>query len=107
MSMNDAGRFEPASIADWHEWLSANHDQGEGVWVVVPRRSAKHLTYDELIREALCWGWIDGQSRPWDESRSLLWFTHRKGSSPWSASNKVSNSVLASRLVCISLISSL
>jgi uncharacterized protein YdeI (YjbR/CyaY-like superfamily) len=86
--MNDAGRFEPASIDDWHDWLAAHHQQGEGVWVVVPRRGATHLTYDELIREALCWGWIDGQSRPWDEARSLLWFTHRKPSSPWAASNK-------------------
>jgi len=86
--MNDAERFEPASIADWHDWLAAHHRRGEGVWVVVPRRGATHLTYDELIREALCWGWIDGQSRPWDEARSLLWFTHRKPSSPWAASNK-------------------
>jgi len=88
VSMNDAGRFEPESIDDWHDWLAANHLQGAGVWVVVPRRGATHLTYDQLIREALCWGWIDGQSRPLDEARSLLWFTHRKPSSPWAASNK-------------------
>ena len=88
MSMNDAERFEPASIDDWHDWLAAHHRQGEGVWVVVPRRGATRLTYDALVREALCWGWIDGQARPLDESRSLQWFTHRKPSSPWAASNK-------------------
>ncbi len=88
MAMKNAPLFEPASLADWHEWLAANHRQDSGVWVVIPRRGATHLTYDELIREALCWGWIDGQSRPLDESTSLLWMTHRKASSPWSASNK-------------------
>jgi uncharacterized protein YdeI (YjbR/CyaY-like superfamily) len=88
MAMNDAPLFEPASLADWHDWLAANHRQGDGVWVVIQRRGPSHLTYDELIREALCWGWVDGQSRPLDEDRSQLWFTHRKASSPWSGSNK-------------------
>ena len=88
MAMDDAPRVEPGSVAGWHDWLAAHHRDGIGVWVVVPRNGATHLTYDDLIREALCWGWIDGQARPLDESRSLLWMTHRKPSSPWSASNK-------------------
>jgi uncharacterized protein YdeI (YjbR/CyaY-like superfamily) len=88
MAMNDAPQFEPASLADWHEWLAANHLQGSGVWVAMRRRGEVGLTYEELIREALCWGWVDGQARPLDQTRSLLWFTHRKPSSPWAASNK-------------------
>lgn len=88
MGRDDAARFEPASLTDWHDWLAANHRSGEGVWLVIQRRGSAHLTYDELIREALCWGWVDGQARPLDGDRSLLWFTHRKPSSPWAASNK-------------------
>ncbi|MBN9106943.1 MAG: YdeI/OmpD-associated family protein [Propionibacteriaceae bacterium] len=88
MAMNDAAQFEPSSLDEWHQWLAANHLQDSGVWVVVQRRGPDHLSYDELVREALCWGWVDGQSRPLDESRSQLWFTHRKPSSPWAASNK-------------------
>lgn len=88
MGRDDAARFEPASLTDWQDWLAANHLSGEGVWLVVQRRGATHLTYEELIREALCWGWVDGQARPLDGDRSLLWFTHRKSSSPWAASNK-------------------
>lgn len=88
MAMNDAPQVEPASPADWHDWLAANHLQGSGVWVAMRRRGEVGLTYEELIREALCWGWVDGQARPLDGDRSLLWFTHRKPSSPWAASNK-------------------
>ncbi|MGC3993684.1 MAG: YdeI/OmpD-associated family protein [Propionicimonas sp.] len=90
MGMADAERFEPSSLADWHDWLAGQHERDGGVWVVIskPNSGRVHLTYDALIREALCWGWIDGQSRPFDETRSMLWMTHRRPGSPWSASNK-------------------
>jgi uncharacterized protein YdeI (YjbR/CyaY-like superfamily) len=90
MSMADAERYQPGTIADWHDWLAANHDRGAGVWVVLskPRSGDTPLSYDELIREALCWGWVDGQASPLDEQRSMLWFTKRKPNSPWAATNK-------------------
>ncbi len=90
MSMADAERYQPGSIADWHDWLADHHDRGSGVWVVIwrPGSGGLPLRYDDLIREALCWGWVDGQSRPLDERHSMLWFTRRKATSPWSATNK-------------------
>jgi len=90
MAMADAERFQPASLREWHDWLAAHHDRGAGVWVVIWRASSgeTQLTYEELIREALCWGWVDGQSSPLDERRSMLWFTRRKPNSPWAATNK-------------------
>lgn len=90
MGMADAERFQPDSLAAWHDWLDVNHRRPEGVWVVLwrPGAGGVQLSYDELIREALCWGWIDGQARPLDERRSMLWMTHRRPGSPWSATNK-------------------
>ncbi|HQZ00317.1 MAG TPA: YdeI/OmpD-associated family protein [Propionicimonas sp.] len=90
MGMADGDRFHPETIGDWHDWLAANHDRGDGVWVVLGRAVSGNprLGYEELIREALCWGWVDGQSKPLDELRSMLWFTKRKPNSPWAASNK-------------------
>jgi uncharacterized protein YdeI (YjbR/CyaY-like superfamily) len=90
MSMADAERYQPATMTDWHHWLAAHHDRGAGVWVVLwkPQSGNMQLTYDELIREALCWGWVDGQASPLDEQRSMLWFTRRKPNSPWAATNK-------------------
>lgn len=90
MGIADAETIHPESVSDWHAWLAAHHAQGRGVWVAVrkPTSDPSLLSYDALIREALCWGWIDGQSRPLDASHSRLWMTRRKPSSPWSASNK-------------------
>lgn len=97
MAMADAERFQPASLGEWHDWLAAHHDRGAGVWVVIWRASSgeTQLTYEELIREALCWGWVDGQSSPLDERRSMLWFTRRKPNSPWAATNKARVAELA------------
>ena len=90
MAMADAERFQPSTILNWHDWLTTHHGQGTGVWVVIWRSSSHHtqLSYDELVREALCWGWVDGQASPLDEQRSMLWFTRRKPNSPWAATNK-------------------
>ncbi|MGV8909189.1 MAG: YdeI/OmpD-associated family protein [Propionicimonas sp.] len=90
MAMADAERYQPSTLTDWHDWLATHHDQGAGVWVVIWRQSSGQPphSYDELVREALCWGWVDGQASPLDESRSMLWFTKRKPNSPWAATNK-------------------
>lgn len=90
MAMDDAERFQPGSLAEWHDWLAEHHDRGAGVWVVLwrPRSGNRQLSYDELIREALCWGWVDGRASPLDDQRSMLWFTRRKPNSPWAATNK-------------------
>jgi uncharacterized protein YdeI (YjbR/CyaY-like superfamily) len=45
-------------------------------------------TYDEVVEEALCFGWIDSTVRTRDERVALQLLTPRKPSSTWSASNK-------------------
>ncbi|GAB4215143.1 MAG: YdeI/OmpD-associated family protein [Synechococcales cyanobacterium] len=44
--------------------------------------------YDEAVREALCFGWIDSKPNKLDEERTLLWFAPRKPGSGWSRPNK-------------------
>jgi len=90
MAMADAERYHPDSIADWHDWLAANHQRQEGVWVVQWRRSSGRpaVPYEELVREALCWGWIDGQVKPVDDLRAMQWMAPRRANSGWAASNK-------------------
>jgi uncharacterized protein YdeI (YjbR/CyaY-like superfamily) len=90
MPAADAEKLPVPDLATWHEWLGSHHQREAGVWVVLwrPVTGRPRPTYDELIREALCWGWIDGQSKSLDDQRSMLWFTRRKPTSVWSASNK-------------------
>jgi uncharacterized protein YdeI (YjbR/CyaY-like superfamily) len=90
MRASDAERLLIEDAVAWHEWLAEHHQRSTGVWVVLwrPASGRPRPSYDELIREALCWGWIDGQSKPLDSERSMLWFTGRKPTSVWSATNK-------------------
>ncbi|MCA0296829.1 MAG: YdeI/OmpD-associated family protein [Actinobacteria bacterium] len=90
MAMADAERYHPDSIGDWHDWLVANHTRHDGVWVVQWRPSSgrEPVPYEEMVREALCWGWIDGQVKVLDDLRALQWWAPRRANSGWSASNK-------------------
>lgn len=45
------------------------------------------LTFEQVVREVLCFGWIDGQVRGLDQDRYVRRITPRKPSSNWSAVN--------------------
>lgn len=87
----ESDRFEPTSIADWHDWLAQHHADRPGIWLVMPRKlpPGSDLTYDNAVREALCWGWIDGQMKTLDETRGLQRWARRSPRSGWSRTNKV------------------
>ncbi len=87
----ESERFEPDSLADWHDWLAEHHATATGIWLVGPRRkpTATDLTYDNQVREALCWGWIDGQAKTLDETRGMQRWTPRSSRSGWSRTNQV------------------
>lgn len=80
----------PASRADWRTWLSANADRGDGLWVVYRNKSSSldGPLYDELVEEALCFGWIDSVTRRADDDRRIQWFSPRRKGGIWSALNK-------------------
>ena len=80
----------PETLADWHRWLAAHHDRGSGVWVVSWKRATGRpaVGYEELVCEALAWGWIDSTAGTVDAERSRLWFAPRKPTSGWARPNK-------------------
>jgi uncharacterized protein YdeI (YjbR/CyaY-like superfamily) len=80
----------PATAAAWRRWLDHHPDRTEGVWVV-HRKKSSHLTgptYEDLLQEALCYGWIDSLSKRADEDRMFQWFSPRRRGGLWSAPNK-------------------
>jgi uncharacterized protein YdeI (YjbR/CyaY-like superfamily) len=89
-SQKDAPLFHPESRQAWREWLAANHDGPGGVWVVSWRSSTRRsrVPYDDLIEEALCFGWVDSTARTLDDERGALWFARRKPGSGWARTNK-------------------
>ena len=87
----DGERVQPRTVAEWRRWLDRNHASSRGVNVVTwkTHTGKKRLAYDDLVTEALAYGWVDSTARTLDEDRSMLWFAPRKATSGWSRPNKV------------------
>lgn len=81
---------QPASRAAWRRWLERHHTRDRGVWFVYFKKASgkQRFTYEDMIEEALCFGWIDGVARALDADRAMLWLSPRKPKSMWSAPNK-------------------
>ena len=89
--MSDAyEQVEVVTAAELREWLRTHWDRSPGIWLVTYKKAAgdRYLPYDDIVREALCYGWIDGKSRGLDDLRSQLLLTPRKPTSKWSRPNK-------------------
>jgi uncharacterized protein YdeI (YjbR/CyaY-like superfamily) len=73
----------------WAAWLDKNHATSTGIWLKLAKKKSgiESVTYDEAIEVALCYGWIDGQTRSYDETTWLQKFTPRRPKSIWSKIN--------------------
>jgi uncharacterized protein YdeI (YjbR/CyaY-like superfamily) len=74
---------------DWEKWLSQHHMQIEGIWMKVAKKgaSAKSIAIGDALDIALCYGWIDGQRRAYDDTYYLQKYTPRRPKSLWSKVN--------------------
>lgn len=70
-------------------WLSNNHSNQVGLWLKIAKKDSGiiSITYLEALDEALCYGWIDGQKRGYDDKYFLQKFTPRRKRSLWSKIN--------------------
>lgn len=69
-------------------WLS-EHQECTGIWLKIRKKGPGivALDYDQALDVALCFGWIDGQKRAFDDEWWLQRFTPRKRNSRWSKIN--------------------
>lgn len=81
----------PETLRAWRDWLAAHHARGSGVWVVQWKRATGRpaVGYEELVVEALAWGWIDSTNGTVDAERSRMWFAPRRPTSGWARPNKL------------------
>jgi uncharacterized protein YdeI (YjbR/CyaY-like superfamily) len=88
--MKDFERVQVESRAELRSWLEANYMRVESVWLVTYKVHIpdKYVSWDEVVEEALCFGWIDSLPRKLDEDRSMLLLSPRRPGSPWSRLNK-------------------
>lgn len=91
MPSRDAEKLSIETVEQWRDWLGANADRPDGLWVVVWKRGTGRPApgYEQLVEEALCVGWIDSTAGTLDGERSMLWFAPRRPGSGWSRTNKV------------------
>jgi uncharacterized protein YdeI (YjbR/CyaY-like superfamily) len=73
----------------FRKWLAANHDKSKELWVGFYKKDSgkASITWPESVDEALCFGWIDGIRKTFDDQRYVIRFTPRKPDSIWSAVN--------------------
>ncbi|HEY3876279.1 MAG TPA: YdeI/OmpD-associated family protein [Candidatus Kapabacteria bacterium] len=81
--------FSFASPKEFRTWLAKHHGKSNGIWLKVYKKSSAKATatYAEALDDALCFGWIDGQKKPFDEESWLQKFTPRRPRSGWSKAN--------------------
>lgn len=88
--LDDAEQVQPASRQKWRAWLEANHATSTGVWLVAYTKGSgkQQLTYEDVIEELLCFGWVDSTARKIDAELSALYVAPRKKGGTWAATNK-------------------
>jgi uncharacterized protein YdeI (YjbR/CyaY-like superfamily) len=79
-----------ASARAFEQWLSRNHAKADGIRIQMARKSSgiRSVDYAGALEVALCFGWIDGQSKSMDEQWFWQRFTPRRTRSLWSKRNR-------------------
>ncbi len=88
--MKEFEQVQVHSRAELRQWLEANHARTESIWLVSYKKNVpeKYVRYDEIVEEALCFGWIDGLQHKLDAERSMQLLSPRRPGSGWSRLNK-------------------
>jgi uncharacterized protein YdeI (YjbR/CyaY-like superfamily) len=76
--------------AAFEAWLAANHARETEVWLKIHKKDsgAPTVTHAQALDVALCWGWIDGIRKAFDERSFLQRFSPRRARSLWSQINR-------------------
>ena len=82
--------LEVRNCRQWRAWLKKHHASSAGVWLVFHKAhtGVKSIGYEDAVREALCFGWIDSLIKRLDDDRYAYKVTPRKPTSKWSAINR-------------------
>jgi uncharacterized protein YdeI (YjbR/CyaY-like superfamily) len=74
----------------WRAWLAKNHASSPDIWLVRHKQhtGVKSMPYGDLVREALCFGWVDSLIKRLDDATFAIKVTPRKPESKWSEINR-------------------
>jgi uncharacterized protein YdeI (YjbR/CyaY-like superfamily) len=99
----DKKRIKPfASDQALEDWLRTHHDKEPELWLKIHKKDSglRSVTALEALDVMLCWGWIDGLRKSFDEKSFLQRYTPRRARSIWSQVNreKVARLIAAGRM---------
>ena len=74
----------------WRQWLAKHHASSPGIWLVRNKQhtGVKSMPYEDLVCEALCFGWVDSLIKRLDDDCYAIKVTPRKPTSKWSDINR-------------------
>ena len=89
-----AAKVEPptlgfAGAAAFEAWVAEHRDDPVGLWLLIAKKGSgiESVSYDEALKVALCYGWIDGQKAKGDDKTWKQRFCPRRPRSVWSKRN--------------------
>jgi uncharacterized protein YdeI (YjbR/CyaY-like superfamily) len=76
--------------AAFDTWMRANHARQDEIWIRIFKKASGRptITPGEALDVVLCWGWIDGIRKSFDEDSFLQRYTPRRAKSIWSQVNR-------------------
>ncbi len=88
--MTDKPELYFKNDSEWRGWLQENHASSKGVYLIFYQvgHEKESMRWDEAVRVALCFGWIDSTVKSLGEGRRRQYFCPRKTKSVWSKLNK-------------------
>ncbi|MEO5894911.1 MAG: YdeI/OmpD-associated family protein [Vicinamibacterales bacterium] len=71
-------------------WMKAHHAREDELWLKIHKKGSglPTVTNAQALDLALCWGWIDGLRKSFDEQSFLQRYTPRRARSLWSQVNR-------------------
>ena len=77
------------SPKDLGQWLKMNHATERELWVKIFKKNTgvPSVSWNDVVMETLCWGWIDGVKKSIDDQAYLQRITPRTARSSWSKRN--------------------
>ena len=76
--------------AAFESWLRRNHARETEVWLKIYKKNSgiPSITPAQALDVVLCWGWIDGIRKAFDDESFLQRYTPRRAKSIWSQINR-------------------
>lgn len=81
--------FYAKGRASWRKWLEKNHKKKKEIWLVYYKKHTgkPRVSYRDMVKECLCFGWIDGTVKSIDDEKYAQRITPRRKNSKWSETN--------------------